>query len=105
MGLTWISFSIIYLYPLFFFQMSSSIGQSPCDVAAEIASVCTGKRVSFSVCVVRTDLKPAFNLTPLLTGNTYTGPSVDNQNSCRCSSVYYSLLSGCAYCQGRNFRR
>ena len=61
---------------------------------------------AFFLCVVRTGLKYlAFNLSPLIAGYTYTGPTVDQQNSCRCSSVYYSLLSGCAYCQGRNYRR
>jgi hypothetical protein len=44
-----------------------------------------------------------FNLSPLSPGYVYLGPSVANANSCRCSSVYYSLLSACAYCQGRNY--
>jgi hypothetical protein len=68
--------------------MFSSVNQSPCDVAAELAGVCVGGQ---------------FNLQPLSTGYVYLGPSVANANSCRCSSVYYSLLSGCAYCQGRNY--
>ncbi len=46
-----------------------------------------------------------FNLQPLLPGYVYLGPTVANANSCRCSSVYYSLLSACAYCQGRNYLR
>jgi len=68
----------------------SSIGQSPCDVAAELASVCVGGD---------------FNLDPLDPGFVYAGPTQTNQNSCRCSSVYYSLLSACAYCQGRSYVR
>ena len=43
-----------------------------------------------------------FNLSPLDPGYVYLGPSTANANTCRCSSVYYSLLSACAYCQGRN---
>jgi hypothetical protein len=41
-------FVVNILYPLFFLQTFSSIGQSPCDVAAELASVCTGG----SACVI-----------------------------------------------------
>jgi hypothetical protein len=68
--------------------MFSSISQSPCDVAAELAGVCVGGQ---------------FNLSPLDVGYVYLGPSTANANTCRCSSVYYSLLSACAYCQGRNY--
>ena len=44
-----------------------------------------------------------FNLEPLDFGYVYSGPTQANQNSCRCSSVYYSLLSACGFCQGRNY--
>ena len=55
--------------------------------------------------VVRTNAQNIeFNLEPLPSSDyEYIGPTVDNVNSCRCSSVYYSLLSACAYCQGRNY--
>jgi len=66
----------------------SSIGQSPCDVAAELAGVCSDGE---------------FNLNPLKPGYVYLGPIVANADICRCSSVYYSLLSACAYCQDRNY--
>jgi hypothetical protein len=62
----------------------------------------------FSLCSVK-DLRskclPDFTLTPLEEGFIYRGPSVANANRCRCSSVYYSMLSACAYCQGRNYIR
>ena len=40
-----------------------------------------------------------FTLAPLETGNVYLGPDPLSANSCRCNTVYYSLLSACAYCQ------
>ncbi|EDR14361.1 uncharacterized protein LACBIDRAFT_306125 [Laccaria bicolor S238N-H82] len=67
----------------------NSLGQSPCTVASALAGVCVGE----------------FTLSPLAPDYVYLGPSVANANSCRCSSVYYSLLSACANCQGRNFLR
>jgi hypothetical protein len=69
--------------------MWSSVGQSPCDIAAELASVCIAR---------------PYILDPLPVDYVYSPPTVENQNSCKCSSVYYSLLSGCAYCQDRSFR-
>ena len=36
--------SINSMQVLTFFKMFSTIGQSPCDVAAELASVCVGGR-------------------------------------------------------------
>lgn len=66
----------------------NSLNQSPCDVAAALAGVCVG-----------TD----FTLAPLAPGFVYLGPPPENANSCRCSSVYYSLLSACAVCQDRDF--
>lgn len=68
----------------------NSLGQSPCIVASALAGVCVGGQ---------------FTLSPLAPDYVYLGPSVSTANSCRCSSVYYSLLSACANCQGRNFLR
>jgi hypothetical protein len=53
--------------------------------------------------VVRTDGNnlESYTLDPLEPYYIYIGPTKENQDSCRCSSVYYSLLSGCAHCQGR----
>jgi len=44
-------------------------------------------------------------LEPLDPGYVYVGPTQATANSCRCSSVYYSLVSACGYCQGRSFIR
>jgi len=45
----------------------------------------------------------AYQLSPLrpTTGNLqYLGPYKGSDTTCLCNSVYYSLLSACAYCQG-----
>ncbi|KAF8163453.1 hypothetical protein B0H34DRAFT_795165 [Crassisporium funariophilum] len=68
----------------------NTLGQSPCDVATELGGVCVGGQ---------------FSLQPLSAGFVYLGPSAVNANSCRCSSVYYSMLSACGACQNRNFIR
>lgn len=86
--------------------MFTSIDQSPCDVAAELAAVCVGGRAfSLAIPLVLFELTPniEFDLEPLDVGYVYLGPTVSNANDCRCSTVYYSLLSACAYCQGRNY--
>ena len=46
-----------------------------------------------------TQCSSAFTLAPLEPGFVYLGPTIISANSCRCSTVYYSLLSACAYCQ------
>ncbi|KIM48890.1 hypothetical protein M413DRAFT_438063 [Hebeloma cylindrosporum] len=66
----------------------NSLNQSPCDVGAALAGVCIGGD---------------FTLSPLDPGYVYLGPDASNANSCRCSSVYYSLLAACSVCQTRNF--
>ncbi|TFK30083.1 hypothetical protein FA15DRAFT_197295 [Coprinopsis marcescibilis] len=68
----------------------NSAGQSPCEIGSALGGVCTGG---------------SFILPELPPNNQYQGPNSTVQNSCRCSSVYYSLLSACAYCQGRNYIR
>ncbi|KAJ7905709.1 hypothetical protein B0H14DRAFT_22147 [Mycena olivaceomarginata] len=64
---------------------ANSKGQSPCLVAAYLASVCDD----------------GLFLVPALANNLsyYQGPTVAQANSCGCSSVFYSLLSACADCQ------
>ncbi|KAJ7219461.1 hypothetical protein GGX14DRAFT_592282 [Mycena pura] len=67
---------------------SNSLGQTPCLVAAYLGSVCNNGQ--FTV--------PAINATEF-----YQPPTVDQAakaGPCACSSVYYSLLSACAECQG-----
>ncbi|KAF9486488.1 hypothetical protein BDN70DRAFT_870044 [Pholiota conissans] len=63
----------------------NSFGQSPCTVASALGEACTG--VDFPI--------PA--LTPT---QNYLGPVPLGANQCRCSSVFYSMLSACALCQG-----
>ncbi|TEB30495.1 hypothetical protein FA13DRAFT_555351 [Coprinellus micaceus] len=84
-------------------------------MAATVPAVCSAERWSYntlnqSPCVVGSALKAvcqpgASPIVYLPPGYVYDGPSlVDRQNTpCRCSSVYYSLLSACAWCQGRDF--
>jgi len=50
-----------------------------------------------------TQCSSAFTLDPLLPGYVYLGPTRLAANSCRCSTVYYSLLSACAYCQNQTY--
>jgi hypothetical protein len=45
----------------------------------------------------------AFTLDPLQPNFVYLGPTQITANSCRCSTVYYSLLSACAYCQNETY--
>ncbi|KAI6109476.1 hypothetical protein F5141DRAFT_1214992 [Pisolithus sp. B1] len=44
-----------------------------------------------------------FNVYTLGPGTEYVGPYVDEANDCECSSVTYSLVSACAYCQSYNY--
>ncbi|KAK2463070.1 hypothetical protein APHAL10511_004725 [Amanita phalloides] len=66
----------------------SSQGHSPCNLAQELAEPC----------------KPeGFILPPLKSGDLYLGPPVNQTDACQCSSVFYSLVSVCAACQGRGW--
>ncbi|KAF8885934.1 hypothetical protein BD779DRAFT_1786660 [Infundibulicybe gibba] len=53
-------------------------------IAESLAGVCNGGSFSISA------LKP---------GEEYPGPTKEVATACRCSSVYYSVLSACAICQ------
>ncbi|KAJ3538365.1 hypothetical protein NMY22_g5195 [Coprinellus aureogranulatus] len=68
----------------------NSRNQSPCVVGSALAGACVGGD---------------FTLTPLQPDFVYLGPSVAAATQCRCSTVYYSMLSACATCQGNNFIR
>ncbi|KAF9459032.1 hypothetical protein BDZ94DRAFT_1062974 [Collybia nuda] len=62
--------------------------QNPCIIVSYLGSVCD----------------PAgFNIPPLPPNQVYLGPLKETTNDCRCSSVFYSLLSMCAFCQRRNY--
>ncbi|KAJ7087848.1 hypothetical protein C8R44DRAFT_819958 [Mycena epipterygia] len=65
--------------------MLNSYQQDPCEVAAYLGGVC--------------DSGAGFSIAALIPGDYYTGPTVQQSNPCRCSSVFYSLLSACAICQ------
>ncbi|KAJ6502357.1 hypothetical protein C8R45DRAFT_976369 [Mycena sanguinolenta] len=69
--------------------MLNNYQQNPCQVAAYLGGVC--------------EAKSEFVIVPLGPGQYYPGPSLEQSNPCRCSSVLYSLLSACAVCQSRDF--
>ncbi|PVG02414.1 hypothetical protein CPB86DRAFT_780355 [Serendipita vermifera] len=60
--------------------------QSPCLVAAYLGHQCSPDS--------------PFNVPPISQNQQYLPPTGQQINSCQCSSVYYSLLSACAMCQG-----
>jgi len=60
----------------------NSLNQSPCLVAAFLSAECHNGQ---------------FTLDPLPVGGQYDNPS--GNDNCRCNTVYYSLISGCAGCQ------
>ncbi|KAH9973127.1 hypothetical protein BGW80DRAFT_1459437 [Lactifluus volemus] len=45
--------------------------------------------------------RTGFNLQALPQGYSYTGPTSDDNTTCKCSTVVYSLLSACDACQGQ----
>ncbi|KAJ4000219.1 hypothetical protein F5050DRAFT_1804311 [Lentinula boryana] len=63
----------------------NSKGQSPCQVAGYLASVCSGG---------------VFTIPAVIPGSQSYSLSLGLQNNCTCSTVYYSALSACASCQG-----
>lgn len=102
---TWaVLFPLVQLVPLVVSQVSpvvcntsidsrwsfNSLNQSPCTVAAYLGGVCNSGN---------------FTVTPLSVGQLYSGPTLDQANVCRCSSVFYSLVSACASCQGNIYLR
>jgi len=66
---------------------SNSVGESPCAVAAALQGVCNSG---------------AFEIPPLDSNDSYIGPSGsdDASDTCKCSTVVYSLMSACGACQG-----
>ncbi|KIM45559.1 hypothetical protein M413DRAFT_442230 [Hebeloma cylindrosporum] len=63
----------------------NSLNQSPCDVAAALGGACIAGN---------------FTLSPLTPTQFYAGPPDGFGTPCRCSTVYYSALNACAWCQG-----
>jgi len=66
----------------------NSLNQTPCQMAAALGGACDNGE---------------YSVEPLLPGNLYLGPTRFDGNSCLCSTVFYSLLSACAYCQGHSY--
>ncbi|KAI0332517.1 hypothetical protein GY45DRAFT_1433180 [Cubamyces sp. BRFM 1775] len=68
--------------------MSNDKGQSPCLVASYLLSPCSTSAASW--------------VYPLTPGYHYNTPTDDptSATSCRCSTVFYSMISACATCQG-----
>ncbi|KAF8883240.1 hypothetical protein BD779DRAFT_878981 [Infundibulicybe gibba] len=62
----------------------NTLNQSPCIIAESLAGACNGG--SFDI--------PALEPTEV-----YLGPTKEVATACRCSSVFYSVLSACAVCQ------
>ncbi|KAF8212031.1 hypothetical protein K438DRAFT_1223784 [Mycena galopus ATCC 62051] len=71
--------------------MLNDYQQNPCQVAAYLGGVC--------------EPKSKFVVAALRPGENYPGPSLQQSNACRCSSVLYSLLSACATCQSAKYLR
>ncbi|KAG6851264.1 hypothetical protein H0H93_011700 [Arthromyces matolae] len=60
--------------------------QTPCLIASYLGGVCNAGQ---------------FTVGPLDVGKVYIGPTIAEANECRCSGVFYNLVSACAGCQGR----
>lgn len=46
-----------------------------------------------------------FNVPALNSTEFYTGPTLETATPCRCSSIFYCLISACAVCQGNGYVR
>ncbi|KAK0210853.1 hypothetical protein DFS33DRAFT_330493 [Desarmillaria ectypa] len=66
----------------------NSLNQSACSIASSLMGACTSA---------------TFTVVPLKEGQIYDGPWKGSDKPCLCSSVYYSLLSTCAFCQNRSY--
>ncbi|KAH9853692.1 hypothetical protein C2E23DRAFT_820236 [Lenzites betulinus] len=70
-----------------FSWMSNSLGQSPCLVSSYLLLPCDATSSSF--------------VFPLTAGEHYNLPSSTTATLCRCNTVFYSMISACATCQGQ----
>lgn len=66
----------------------NSLNQSACSIASSLMGACTSS---------------TYTVVPLEIGQIYDGPWKGSDTPCLCSSVYYSLLSTCAFCQSRSY--
>ncbi|KAJ7172287.1 hypothetical protein C8R46DRAFT_142896 [Mycena filopes] len=69
--------------------MLNAYQQNPCQVASYLGGIC--------------EPGTEFQVSELGPGEYYPGPSAQQSNPCRCSSVLYSLLSACAACQSHKY--
>ncbi|KAF8557316.1 hypothetical protein OG21DRAFT_1482401 [Imleria badia] len=60
------------------------MNQSPCTISAYLQGACNGGQ---------------FTVAALPPNTHYTGPYVDEQNPCQCSTVTYNAISACGLCQ------
>ncbi|KAF5313148.1 hypothetical protein D9619_002646 [Psilocybe cf. subviscida] len=65
----------------------NTLNQSPCQIASFLGGACVQPGTGLSI-------------PPLLPSQLYLGPQLNRTTDCQCSSVYYSVLSACALCQG-----
>ncbi|KAI5119184.1 hypothetical protein M0805_000638 [Coniferiporia weirii] len=62
----------------------NSKGQSPCLVAAYLGSACNGGQ---------------YDVSALIDGQHYVGPTTAQANPCLCNTVIYSVMGACSTCQ------
>ena len=82
--------------------MFNEKGQSPCDMAGYLYSVCKDDRRSNILDQNRflIEFPLAYTVVPLEPGHYYAGPGDStNANLCACSTVTWSLFCACATCQ------
>jgi hypothetical protein len=83
-------------------QSFNSQKQSPCQVVSSLFSICTsGMLCCIHIQIAISDFSSpvGYIVKQADTGSHYTGPTIDSQNPCQCSTVSYSLISACAACQ------
>ncbi|KAL1738079.1 hypothetical protein HDZ31DRAFT_70420, partial [Schizophyllum fasciatum] len=66
----------------------NSLKQSPCDVLASLGAVCNSG---------------LFSVPSLSNGEQYVGPDPDYATTCRCNTVFYSMLAACSACQDASY--
>ena len=50
-------------------------------------------------------IHPGFTLQPISPGGTYEGPVPGQNQTCHCTSIFYSLISACSACQDGSWIR
>ncbi|PPQ63071.1 hypothetical protein CVT24_005926 [Panaeolus cyanescens] len=84
----------------------NNLRQTPCLVAAYLASSCGTRESSQAVTYISFIsklLSLATRVDSIPPGNHYVGPTFATADVCKCSTVYYSMMSACGGCQGLSF--